>query len=168
MNAHYHEAINCVNKMSKILGKEPYRDTTDLYKAFLDAFYDKERHVFTDSVVSDHVSRVGNFYCYGFELCPDKECEEKILSMLRERKISSVALFTYFPTLMGLVRREKWDDLKDCLLDPGAWIRMVSEDATMSFEGWGKDTKYNTSLCHLTTAAVLPFLADIDIKKILE
>ncbi|MBR2021325.1 MAG: family 78 glycoside hydrolase catalytic domain [Clostridia bacterium] len=168
MNAHYHEAINCVNKMAKILKVEPYRDTKELYEAFLDAFYDREKHVFRDSVVSDHVSIVGNFYCYGFDLCPDDECREKILTILRERKISSIALFTYFPTLMGLVRNGKWDDLKECLLDEGAWLRMISEGATMSFEGWGKDTKYNTSLCHLTTAAVAPFLADIDQKKLFE
>ena len=168
MNAHYHEAIGCVNKMAKLLGLEPYRDTTDLYRAFLDAFYDRERHVFTDSICSDHASLVGNFYCYGFNLCPDGECKENILSMLRERKISSVALFTYFPLLMGLVRNGKWDELKECILDEGAWIRMVSEEATTTFEGWGKDTKYNTSLCHLTTACVAVFLSDVDLEKLFE
>ena len=168
MCGHYLEAISSANKIANLLGKEPYRDTTDLYKAFLDAFYDKEKHVFTDSLSSDHVSIIGNLYTFGFGLCPDKECEENILNMLRERKISSVALFTYFPALMGLVRRDKWDDLKACLLDEDAWRRILREDGTMSFEGWGKDTKWNTSLCHLTMSAVAPFIADVDIKKILE
>jgi hypothetical protein len=45
---------------------------------------------------------------------------------------------------------------------------MVSEEATTTFEGWGKDTKYNTSLCHLTTACVAVFLSEVDLEKLFE
>ena len=71
--------------------------------------------------------------------------------------------------MMGLVRIGAWDVLKnDCILDEGAWLRILREDGTMTFEGWGKDTKWNTSLLHLTMSCVSVFLADVDIKKILE
>jgi len=39
---------------------------------------------------------------------------------------------------------------------------MLREDATTTFEGWGKDTKWNTSLFHLTMSYAALFLADTD------
>ena len=44
------------------------------------------------------------------------------------------------------------------LASPEAWRRMIREGATRTFEGWGADTKWNTSLFHLTTAAGAIFL----------
>ena len=56
--------------------------------------------------------------------------------------------------------------LKEALLNKGAWLRMISEDATTTFEGWGKDTKWNTSLFHLTMSYAALFLADIDLRQL--
>ena len=41
-----------------------------------------------------------------------------------------------------------------------------TEDATTTFEGWGKDTKWNTSLFHLTMSYAAVFLADVDLKML--
>jgi len=49
-----------------------------------------------------------------------------------------------------------------CLKDEGAWLRILREGGTTTFEGWGKDTKSNTSLFHLTMSDAAVFLADID------
>ena len=48
--------------------------------------------------------------------------------------------------------------LRTALLDPGAWLRMLREGAATTYEGWGRDTKWNTSLFHLTMAYALAFL----------
>jgi hypothetical protein len=32
--------------------------------------------------------------------------------------------------------------------DENSWYTMISEDATTIFEAWGKEQKWNTSLCH--------------------
>ena len=53
------------------------------------------------------------------------------------------------------------------LTDEGAWRRMLREGATTTFEGWGKETKWNTSLIHLTMSYAAVFLADVDQKYIL-
>ena len=45
---------------------------------------------------------------------------------------------------------------------------VLREDATTTFEGWGKDTKWNTSLFHLTMSYGALFMADIDLQKILD
>ena len=169
MTAHYIESIKSTNKIAKIIGEKPYRDITPIYDKFVEDFYDKEKKMFKDRRDSDHISLCGNFYSFGFSLQPEKECEENIVNWLKERKISSIGLFTNFPLMMGLVRIGAWDVLKnDCILDEGAWLRILREDGTMTFEGWGKDTKWNTSLLHLTMSCVSVFLADVDIKKIFE
>ena len=43
---------------------------------------------------------------------------------------------------------------------------MLSEDATATFEGWGRDTKWNTSLFHLTMSYAAVFMADTDVSRL--
>lgn len=51
----------------------------------------------------------------------------------------------------------------DLCSEDGAWKRILREDGTTTFEGWGKDTKWNTSLFHLTMSYAATFMADIDL-----
>ena len=39
---------------------------------------------------------------------------------------------------------------------------MLFEGASATFEGWGKETKWNTSLFHLTMSYAAVFLSDVD------
>lgn len=55
---------------------------------------------------------------------------------------------------------------RDALLDRGAWLRMLDDGATTTFEGWGKDTKWNTSLFHLTLSYAALFISDADLNEI--
>ena len=168
MNAYYIEAVRVVNKMAQILGLPCYRNEKTLTDAFVRAFYDEKEHVFKDGINTNHVSFIGNVVPFGLKLCPDEECLENVLCMIDERKISSVSLFGAFLVLEGLVRYGRSNRIKDTMLDEGAWLRMLSEDATTTFEGWGKDTKWNTSLFHLTMSYGAVFLADTDLKTLFE
>lgn len=168
MNAYYIEAVRVANKIAKEIGLSEYRDEKELTDAFVNAFYDKEKHLFCDGVNSDHISIVGNSIPFGLGLCPDGECVENIADMIIERKISSMSFFGTFTALMGFIRHGKEDKIKDLMLDEGAWLRMLAEDATTTFEGWGKDTKWNTSLFHLTMSYAAIFLSDTDLKKLFE
>jgi hypothetical protein len=40
-----------------------------------------------------------------------------------------------------------------------AWMNMIKEGATTTFEAWGKDQKWNTSLCHPWATAPLIILS---------
>lgn len=166
INAYYIEAVKTANRIAEIIGVSQYRDDLGLKNAFLKAFYDEEKRLFNDSVNSKHDSIVGNIFPFAFELCPDDVCVENIIAMLERRKISSVSLFCTFLALVGLMRYDRDDLIKEMLLDKGAWLRMLDEDATTTFEGWGKDTKWNTSLFHLTMSYGALFLADIDHKML--
>ena len=69
---------------------------------------------------------------------------------------------------MGFVKYERYDLLKEALFDEGAWLRILREGRTTTFEEWGKDTKWNTSLFHLTMSYAAVFMADTDLGKMFE
>ncbi len=167
LNAYYLEAISCANQMAKILSLPCYREMEPLRTAFIDAFYLPEKHLFRDGINTDHVSMIGNVYPFAYGLCPDEDCKGAILDMIETRKISTVSLFGAFAILEGLWRCGEESRIPSVLSDKGAWLRMLAEDATTIFEGWGKETKKNTSLFHMTLSYAAAFLADVDHKMIL-
>lgn len=168
INAYYLRAILTVNRMAALLGQPPYRDAESLKETFLQAFYDPKRKLFTDSLHSSHSSYVSNAFCFGLGLAPDAGAEKALLDHLESRGFSHLHLFSAFPVMMRLALTGREETLKKLLTDPGMWLRMLQEGATTTFEAWGKDLKWNTSLFHLTFSYAALFLADIDHKKLFE
>jgi len=162
INAYYLGAIRIANRMAGILDLPPYRDDRPVEHAFYTAFYHPAKDLFRDGEHTDHVSLVGNSFVYGFGLYRSESTKENILSLLDAHGISSLSFFCTFPVLMGLCRDNDTERIKAALLHNDAWLRMLREDATTTFEGWGKDTKWNTSLFHLTMSYAALFLADTD------
>ena len=105
---------------------------------------------------------MGNAFPFAFDLYRDEAFKKNYTDMLRERGIHSLSLFCTFPVLMGLIREGEDALLREMLLDEGAWLRILREGGTTTFEGWGKDTKANASLFHLTMSYAAVFLADVD------
>ena len=162
INAYYLAAIRVANHMAKILDLPAYRDESPVEEAFYKAFYDPAEDLFRDSEETTHVSLVGNSFIYGFGLFRNESTKQKILSLLDTHGIASLSFFCAFPILMGLCRDRDEKRLTQALTHPDAWLRMLREDATTTFEGWGKDTKWNTSLFHLTMSYAALFLSDTD------
>ena len=157
INAYYIYAIRIANTIAKTLNIKEYRDLFPLLSAFYNRFYDEEKKLFTDSENSNHFSLVGNSFAYSFDLCPNEEYKKNILKMIDENRIDSLSLFCTFPILMRFSKDGEEERLKAALLNDGAWKRMLREDATTTFEGWGKETKWNTSLFHLTMSYAAVF-----------
>ena len=162
INAYYLGAIGVVNRIAEILGLPPYRNARPVEDAFYAAFYDPARDLFRDGERTDHVSLVGNSFVYAFGLYRSESTKQSILSLLDTHGIASLSFFCAFPILAGLCRDRDTDRLTKALSHEGAWLRMLREDATTTFEGWGKDTKWNTSLFHLTMSYAAVFLSDAD------
>ena len=162
ISAYYLAAVRAANRMAAALGLAPYRDEEPLRAAFLAAFYREDTHLFRDGLSTEHVSMIGNILPFGLGLVPDRAFTDNVLAMIDERGITAVSLFGAFPYLEGLTRLGDRGRLRRALSDEGAWRRMLAEGATATFEGWGKDTKWNTSLFHLTLSLAAVFLADLD------
>ncbi len=168
INAYYLKAIQSTNAMAEVLGQPPYREVAPLLDSFYTAFYDRDKKLFRDGIYSDHISMVGNTFPFAFGLCPEPECEQRIVDMIRTRGLSTLSLFCTFPALWGFVRSGRGEEVRSLLLDPGAWLRMLSEDATTTFEGWFREAKWNTSLFHLTFSYAAVFMIDTDLKSLFE
>lgn len=165
-SAHYLAAVRAANRMAAHLGLAAYRDEEPLRRAFLSAFYREDTHLFYDREGSQHVSMIGNVIPFGLGLIPDREFARNVCGMIDSRGITAVSLFGAFPLLEGLARLGDRERLTRALRDEGAWCRMLAEGATATFEGWGKETKWNTSLFHLTMSYAAVFLSDFDINTL--
>lgn len=166
LNAYYIGAVKTANEMAKILGLEDYRDEEPLISAFMEKFYDTERCLFKDGENTTHITLVGNVFPYAFGICKDEKFNQSFVSLFNEMTIHSLSMFCTFPVLMGFAKNGRFDIIKEALLDDGAWKRILREDGTTTFEGWGKETKWNTSLFHLTMSYGATFMADIDLEKL--
>ncbi|MBE7045175.1 MAG: alpha-L-rhamnosidase [Ruminococcaceae bacterium] len=162
INAYYIGAIKTLNRISKILNRPAYRDTKELEQGFVNAFYDAEKKLFRDTPESSHISFPANVFPLIFGLCPDRETVENIISMTAEvaEAPERSAFFTTWPALWAMVREGRRDIVEAFISHPGRWRRMLSEGATRTFEAWGKDLKWNTSLFHLNYAYAALFLTD--------
>lgn len=162
INAYYLEAVHTANTISQILGKPAYRDEMPMRKRMLEAFYDREAHLFNDSVESTHKSYIGNIFGYGYIPTGDPEFERNMLEMTDRRGVTDVNMFGMFVMFQSFSRYGKDECIRKQLLNPGAWLNMIDEGAKTTFEAWGKDCKWNTSLFHLTLSSGAVFMADID------
>ena len=166
INAYYIAAVRTANEIAGILELPIYRDEAPLMEVFYKTFFNPEKNLFKDGENTQHISLVGNSFVYAFGICEKEEFQQQFIKMLREKGIDSLSLFCTFPVLMGAVKNNQEDLLKECLLNEGAWLRIIREDGTTTFEGWGKDTKWNTSLFHMTMSYAATFMADINLKEI--
>lgn len=167
INAYYLHAIHTANAMARALGTDPYRNEEPVKQVFWDTFYDAGRHRFRDGENTKHCSLTGNVFPFAFDLCPDNVSREGILKDIQVAGIHSFSMFCTFPIFACLVKHGEENVLKEFLMDPDAWLRMIREGATATFEGWGKTSKKNISMFHLTMSYAAAFMADTDLKKIL-
>ena len=168
INAYYLKAVETVNKMTNILGLPLYRDIAEMKNVFNNAFYDSERRLFIDSLKSSHSSLISNAFAYGFSLAPDAETDKSLLSEIKRHGFNHLNLFSTFPVLLRFCRDGQNELLENLLAHNDMWLRMLREGATTTFEGWGKDCKWNTSLFHLTLSLAALYIADINHKQLFD
>ncbi len=167
INAYYLQAIKTVNKIAEILGYNSYRKVDDILLNFNDSFYDKVSHRYVDGVEHRHISLIGNMFPFAFGLCDDEKFYQEILKEIDTRGIENTSLFVAFLLLMGLNRLGERQRMIEQIKRPNAWLNMIKEGATTTYEGWGKDSKWNTSLFHLTLSYVAIFISDFDVTKLI-
>ena len=163
INAWYIRAVKDLNAVADRLGKPRVAEVRPLEAAFRRTFYDATRHLFVDREGSSHVSLPGNVYAAFAELASEAETaahHAAFVRLVREKRYSSISLFQFFPLFSWLREHDEKPLMDELILSPDAWLRNLREGATRTFEGWGRTTKWNTSLFHLTIASVAWFLCE--------
>lgn len=147
-----------MEEMWEILGIGYEPETEELKKAFIQKFYCLESGLFVDSVASRHSSLHANVFSCFYGLEPEGN---RIVELIREKGLCC-GVFTAYFLLYGLIRMGEKELAYKLITNRSehSWYQMLQEGATAAYEAWGKEQKWNTSLCHAWAAAPIPVLAE--------
>lgn len=167
INALYIGMKQCMEELRNILAKSGISDISEtkfseaerLKHQFIESFFDKESGLFVDSTTSRHSSIHANAFAAFFNLAPK---ENRIAEFIMEKGLCCGVYVSYF-VLYGLIRLGHSQEAYELIVNTSehSWYQMLSEGATTAYEAWGKEQKWNTSLCHAWAAAPIPVLMEL-------
>lgn len=160
VNAFY---IGCVMKTEEIrdiLSVENPRESASLIEAFNNEFFDKAVGLYKDTKESTHCALHSNVIpaFYGI----NEDIYNKTIGDFIMSKGLCCGVYVAYFVLKALCRMERFEDAYSLIISDSehSWMNMVREGATACFEAWGKDQKWNTSLCHPWASAPVSVLAE--------
>lgn len=148
INALYAGAIKSLCEMEKILDLPSSFSFEKVRERYIQTFYRPDKRLFADSSTSSHFSLHSNLYALYFGLVP-KEAVEYVADYLEEKGLACGVMTSYY-LLKALAGAGRYEAVYRLLTNQGehGWVNMLQEDASCCFEAWGKEQKWNTSLCH--------------------
>lgn len=160
INALYIGAMQTLAEIEALIGAEQTYDWECVGEAYIKAFYRPEQGLFADREFGEHCAMHSNLYALYFGLVP-KEREQKTGDFLIRKGLNCGVYTTYF-LLKALARIGRYQDVYDLMINETehGWVNMVREGATCCYEAWGKDQKWNTSLCHPWASAPITILIE--------
>lgn len=162
INALWVGALRMQAKMARILGLDAPRAGLErrAANAFCAVFYRPQQRLFADSEQSGHCSIHANAFaaCFGLTRPEDAEAYAALLFAPGRYCGPWAAYFA----LRGLARLGRYREVWQFITRPDAhgWRNMLRQGATACFEAFGKEQKWNTSLCHPWAAGALPVLVE--------
>lgn len=162
INAFYICANQCAETIADTLGIHKAKKSVALMQAYTAAFYDKQTKLFYDDTEKTHAALHSNALPLCFGIAPS-EAVSTIKTFIVSKGLSCGVQFSYF-VLKALTNIGAHEDALALILNESehGWVNMLREGATTCFEAWGKDQKWNTSLCHpWASAPIIVLLEDI-------
>ncbi len=162
LNAFYIGAIQAFDRIRQVLGMPACGKAEQVTAAYLSAFYDRERQLFADTKQREHYALHSNVLPVAFGIAPG-EARERIRDMILEKGLCCGTQFSYF-VLKALAAMGAYEEELGLIVNEteNSWVNMLRQGATTCFEAWGKEQKWNTSLCHpWSCAPVIAILEDI-------
>lgn len=160
INALYLGAVKTTDIIRGYLGLLPSGVFERVKTSFIQAFFREQTNLFADSVLSDHCSLHANIFPLFYGFVPEY-AKSTMIRFIREKGLSC-GVFNSFFLLRALARAGEYDLVFDLITSEHlhSWSNMLKEGATTCFEAWGKDQKWNTSLCHPWASAPIPVLIE--------
>ncbi|SDE36890.1 Alpha-L-rhamnosidase N-terminal domain-containing protein [Paenibacillus sp. UNCCL117] len=160
INALFYGCVKTGQQIKDVLGI-PYEDELPaLRSAFAAAFYRPDTRLFADSEHSGHSSLHACVFPLLFDLAP-AEAVPALVAEIRRKRFSCGVYMAYF-VLKALAHAGEHALAYELITgeDERSWSQMLREGATSCFEAWGKEQKWNTSLCHAWGSAPIPVLIE--------
>ncbi len=148
INAMYFVMLENIESIEEVLGINESLRSLRIKKAYNEAFFDKNTGLYKDNENSKNHSLHSNLMAL-YSGMTGQGGNKNIIDMIRTKRMSCGVYMAYF-LLKGLSRSGEYELLYDLLTsdDEKSWGNMIKEGATSCFEAWGKEQKWNTSLCH--------------------
>lgn len=153
INAFYYASVKALEDIKSELGIE-FEVKANIIKDSFNRYFLKDG-LYVDNKESSHSSVHSNMLPLAFGITND----ESIANYLVERGMQCGTYMSYF-YLKALCNANKKDEAINAITSKGkhGWLNMISEGATRTYEAWGKDEKWNTSLFHPWSTAPLLIL----------
>ncbi len=160
VNALWYGANRTREEMERLLALPVREASAAIGEAFRKTFYRPGRRLFADSETSAHCSLHANLYAAFFGLLP-KEAEDAFEALLLSPG-RCCGVFPMYFALRALGRMGRNDALYRLLTraDGNGWRNMLREGATACFESWGRERKWNASLCHAWASGPVPLIIE--------
>ena len=165
LNAFWCGFLEALDEIYSILGMNKTGMTEKVKQSFIDTFYCKETGLFCDSVEHTHSSIHSNILPLLFDIgTEDMALRDRLIDFLMEKKLTAMGVYMAYFALAALKKHGKDKEAELLAVDNGCWLNMLSEGATTTYEAWGKDQKWNTSLFHpWATAPAIVFADGVNI-----
>lgn len=162
INAYYCIALKCAEELKSALNIPCVSQYENVCKAYIKEFYKADKKLFTDTAISDHTSLHSNVLPVFAGIAPE-DAKESIKNLIVSKGLCCGVWFSYF-ALKSLGMLGYYDTEYDFIVNKTehSWYNMISEGATTCYEAWGKEQKWNTSLCHpWASSPVIAVIEDI-------
>lgn len=165
LNALWIGFLKVMNEIEGICGNEKVAETDEVIRSFYKAFYNDETGLFCDSESKTHSAVHSNIFPLLFGIYgKDEELKKRLVKIIYDKKLNSMGVYMAYFALAALVENGERDKAIELTLDKNAWLNMIKEGATTTFEAWGKELKWNTSLFHPWAVAPLIVFNESGIK----
>ena len=164
LNAFWIGFLKAYQDICEILGEAVNIAIDNVEKSFINAFYNKETGLYCDSTQKTHSAVHSNVLPLLFDIGMSETKERKIVEYICQKKLTSMGVYMAYFTLSALMKHGEREKAELLATDKGAWLNMLEEGATTTFEAWGKNQKWNTSLFHpWATAPLIVFAKDTEV-----
>jgi hypothetical protein len=164
LNAFWIGFLKAYQDICEILGEAVNIAIDNVEKSFINAFYNKETGLYCDSTQKTHSAVHSNVLPLLFDIGISETKKQKIVEYICQKKLTSMGVYMAYFTLAALMKHGEREKAELLATDKGAWLNMLEEGATTTFEAWGKNQKWNTSLFHpWATAPLIVFAKDTEV-----
>lgn len=165
INAFYIGAMKCASKIYELVGRA--RINTEKYEAaFIREFYNSDTCLFTDCAETAHSALHSNVLPLLFNIGINDKTKCRIVDLIAQKGLSSCGTYFSYFVLQAVKNTGNKKLVLQLLKDEKAWLNMLSEGATTTYEAWGKEQKKNTSLFHPWSTCPIIILFDMEERSV--
>ena len=164
INAFWIGFLKSFGGMSEILGVTTANKAETAEKSYIAAFFDKNIGLFCDSEKKAHSAVHSNVLPLYFGIKKDDDAFIKnAIGFIEKKKLTSMGVYMSYFALSALKKNGEYEKAVALATDEKAWLNMIAQGGTSTFEAWGKEQKWNTSLFHPWAVAPLIVFSEFDL-----